>query len=1030
MASTCTNKFLNTLAGTSQSQRQREALDPATKKLHDLSTTDHLKLTRDFAQYINYFKTADAENPSGTWQKFFPEGDTIKLEAFITSAKKYQEITPHLCLFITFLKLLEKTQERFNTLTERHLDFYYGQILQIQKNRSKQDQVHLIFELAKHVEHFELIAGTEALAGKDADNKPLTYATDHTTILNKAQVSGLKSLYKDADASVFKYAAKTNTIDGLEQELKEDNYWLPFGYPNTFKNRPALPAAILGFALEAPVLKMQEGLRQVAITYEMDSNEGILATDLIENIDVFITGEKKWIGPLRLQNTSVYTHYITQVTASALKLAFSITESEKAIVNYDSNLHEGGFNASAPIVKFVIQIDNEKSYKLAEALSKINLKDVTVQVAVDGIQKLNLKNDTGVINAEKPFFPFGPRPFKNTKFTIDYPELFEKRWQQINLQLNWLNLPEDFKNHYDAYRTLANTAVNSTTKYLKSIYKIEGAGDSRSITYDDSLDNRLVTGADHFTVNIELENESGLLDNSEYEIAKYPLFNSDASDVATESRIALKSIADQGVAPAAGPLELRLNNGFYHDRYASLYSLAIASMEEDVMIPNEPYTPFLDRLTLSYEASQKLDFQVNSQTTKDVAQLNLLHLHPFGVDKATRLFPSYNTGGYLYIGLTEAQPKQQISMLFEIQEGTENPLKDSFLKEEGIQWSVLTNTGWELLSSDAITRDETQNFLKTGIISILLPERASTTHTQMPPGQIWLMAYCSKDFDAVCRMVNIHTQAVQATLTQTDATIYTKGIPAETISKLSQRLYEVKKIKQPYSGFNGAAEESQSDYYSRVSERLRHKDHAVSLWDYEHLLLQNFKQLYKVKCLNHTCKNKFKAPGHVTLVVIPDTINQQVFDVFEPRVSTALLNEIQAFISARTSFFITPKIINPEYEPVSVSLNVQFKKGLDAQFYLGKLQEDIKKWLSPWAYEQTSKIIFGVSIQKSMLIHHLEQQDYIDYLTDVILNHLDSEKNLVSPSSPKAILVSAKKHQIALIAQNTTASSSQTSVLC
>ena len=42
-------------------------------------------------------------------------------------------------------------------------------------------------------------------------------------------------------------------------------------------------------------------------------------------------------------------------------------------------------------------------------------------------------------------------------------------------------------------------------------------------------------------------------------------------------------------------------------------------------------------------------------------------------------------------------------------------------------------------------------------------------------------------------------------------------------------------------------QKSYKHYYTRVSERLRHKNRAIQLWDYEHLILQNFPHLYRVK---------------------------------------------------------------------------------------------------------------------------------------------------------------------------------------
>ena len=76
----------------------------------------------------------------------------------------------------------------------------------------------------------------------------------------------------------------------------------------------------------------------------------------------------------------------------------------------------------------------------------------------------------------------------------------------------------------------------------------------------------------------------------------------------------------------------------------------------------------------------------------------------------------------------------------------------------------------------------------------------------------------------------------------------------------------------------GKTPEQPADFNVRVSERLRHKRRALTIWDYERLVLEKFPQIYKVKCLNHTQYEpapgpggiyRELAPGHVTIVTVP-----------------------------------------------------------------------------------------------------------------------------------------------------------------
>ena len=170
MTATCIDTFLMNLRGTSQAQRSATFLDPKKVNLNDLELTDYMQLAHNFAKEIHFFNTHTPENPTGDWQKFFLAGDAETLQSFLDQAEINKDVTPHLTLFICFLKLLEHSKLRFNAITQRHLDFYYAEVLQIQKRPAQKDQVHLLFELAKNIDQYALPEQTQLLAGKDENN--------------------------------------------------------------------------------------------------------------------------------------------------------------------------------------------------------------------------------------------------------------------------------------------------------------------------------------------------------------------------------------------------------------------------------------------------------------------------------------------------------------------------------------------------------------------------------------------------------------------------------------------------------------------------------------------------------------------------------------------------------------------------------------------------------------------------------------------------------------------------------------------
>ena len=205
------NKILKR-SGTIQPQRFLEALDPATFDLHDFTTEDWLLFAYKFAEYVNFFATDDDQNHTNDWRLFFTEFNpeekditsrTLKdyqklkdqIDQTLSTYKKEQNLTPHLTLFVCFLQLLEFSKKRFNKLTKRHLDFYYKEILQVDKRAAISDQVHILFEIARKSSEELVSKSTELNADKDKDGNQLVYKTNDGIVVNKIEIGALKSVY-------------------------------------------------------------------------------------------------------------------------------------------------------------------------------------------------------------------------------------------------------------------------------------------------------------------------------------------------------------------------------------------------------------------------------------------------------------------------------------------------------------------------------------------------------------------------------------------------------------------------------------------------------------------------------------------------------------------------------------------------------------------------------------------------------------------------------------------------------------------
>ncbi len=1099
----CGKDILLAREGTEQMQRFLDALKPDSVKLNDFGAEEWMKFAYQFAKHVNYFDVNNFETPSGNWRDFFKKGK--ELELFFKEVEKGGEITPHLALFMSFVKLLELTQSRFNNLTKRHLDFYYQNILQIEKLPATSDFVHIIFELAKNSSEEKIVSETELDAQKDLNGKKIIYKTTDELIANRIKVVLLKSVYNDLENSKIKAAAVANSYDGIGSDFPDDDIkWWPFGYfekikPSLIKEDSEasdnaeyleLTNAKVGFALSSEVLELQEGLRNIMVTIAFTTNLKSISADVLrDNVDVYISGEKEWLGPFSIQS-NVKDGKDDQVVFSSglsadkkkLTMAFRIPREEKAVVGYDAKVLGEYFDSELPICRFLIKTENADGHALYRKLVEKEISKVTVKVDVRGVKSLLLESDIGTLNVEKPFYPFSTQPVRKSNFYIDYPELFKKEWTNLDVEIEWKNTPEKetgiasggFVDLYYAYRTDYLYRASSFDFLEGMLLKQVEVVGPPSVLAKQSIQaaqapntifgglipqptNLIVDNDQYFTAKVEINNKENweTVDG----LSEKSLFTIIDEAYRTEFSIANNN---QFEIDKNGPVRMSLLKPFWHELFPRIYALALGSDEDDALIPNEPYTPFVESIILNYQAETSF----NAASTKTVFEnkdLAIFHEHPFGQSEEhpylkfktgflfpekeegesipTLLLPTYCKGGELYIGLENVEKLQQVSLLVQVLEGSENPLADSFVGKQKMEWSVLCDNHWKSLDSNDIISNETDNFLKSGIVKFSIPKEASSANTLLPAKLIWVKAKIHKNFDAVCKTIDILAQAILAEFSDSgnELSHLGNGIEAKTISKLIKRVSSVKSITQPFSSFDGKPEESDSAYYRRISERLRHKNRAINIWDYEHIILQQYLDIHKVKCLNHSkteivndeTKTCFLSPGNVLVVVIPDIVNKNVFDIYQPRVSKATLNWVSDWINKLNTLHVKAQVINPVYEEVTVELKVKFHKGFDESYYAKVLNEDITKLLSPWAFKETATLEFGITLHRSVVINYIEKLNYVDYVEDVkLLKGTEISITSVAPSSPIAILVSAKEHRISPVVKNCSSGIIETAETC
>ena len=209
--------------GTKQSDRLPKALSGDYVKIDERSFDDLLAQMAEYAERLTYFD--DNMNPSGNWREFFKDVYNIDKHALkkerIEALMEASDVPPHLALIMAFLKMFQVEQANLNTLTEKHLQFYYKDILGFKPRQGENGQATVFFEPVKNAPEAFIPKGTLFDAGKDTNGKPITYRSVRDVTVNQIKVTETKRLpIKDADKEGFGLIITHPALPFLENEEK------------------------------------------------------------------------------------------------------------------------------------------------------------------------------------------------------------------------------------------------------------------------------------------------------------------------------------------------------------------------------------------------------------------------------------------------------------------------------------------------------------------------------------------------------------------------------------------------------------------------------------------------------------------------------------------------------------------------------------------------------------------------------------------------------------------------------------------
>ncbi|TDR82776.1 baseplate J/gp47 family protein [Paludibacterium purpuratum] len=711
----------------------------------------------------------------------------------------------------------------------------------------------------------------------------------------------------------------------------------------------------------------------------------------------------------------------TTELGGGLTLALRLGPEQPPIVACQPGVHGEHWPAQAVLQLRLRTRSRLYAYSL---LQQYRLCELHLDVAVRDARHLVLYNQLGRLDPSKPFQPFGPMPVQGNYMLLGSPELACKPLLSLRLRLRWSGLPDGpggLAEHYAAY-----------------------PGDWRNGQFR-LLPQLLVDGqwcAERGTLPMfaERRGETRLARESQLDFPRDTLRRwQRAIPVGTDGQPFL-----YGLDSRNGFFRFELcepAGAFGHAAYPGLLGAALtrnARRKRAAPLPREPYTPSLEGVSLSYQASLALPLTREVvDARRDGGHLAVYHLHPFGVldlghDRGggyPRLLPRFAHDGNLFVGLGGSDPQGALSLLFHLRkEEAAERLRET---PPALQWSAWLADGWRALAPQQQLADDTQGMLRTGIVQLNLPADMRTDCAALPARGYWLRLGADWGFGQLAGLYGVHAHAIRATRCEAaSADDSAEPLAPDSVNAPAQSLAGLRGVRQVGQSAGRRVADPPEALRLRGAERLRHKQRAITAWDYERLLLDAFPEVHKAKCLPYHPASAdglplHPVPGQVLVVVVPHPHRGSLFSSTEaPRLDADAIVAMQAYLQARAPSGARVWVRNAAYERVQVRGTLRLEPGRHAGATLRRLNQALVEFLSPWhtggveadfdstlraeAIEAFLRAQDDVAAVGRLALLHIARDDHHFYrLRDVPVS---GELRGVTPLKPWSLLLPVRQH--------------------
>lgn len=967
------------------------------------------------------------------------------LETRISLNQEESNYPPNLGLIKTFIDLSLQLNKQNNSITKKHLDFYFKDILLQSPINAKQDYVHVVVLPGINNESFLLKKGTLFNAKLENSIEPLLYKSVTDVIISQSKVKRLINLNfsQTSQNEISEKILYTKDIviedptEGIESAITS-----LFGHNQTFMPIDSflkMDLGVFGFLVGSKILFQESGEIVVNILFYLDDasfdilstfinryakdnrrDQKVLANDLFKAaFEIYYTTNEGWF---EIEHFTVSFDTENNIDCK-IEYNFKLHANDPYFAIYSNPLHGNIENIETPMFKFII--NPYSFYNAYNYLNTLNFNRIGFQVIVKESVDISLRNSSGNLSIDSPATAFGSNPSLHSFLDIQSENIFNKYTKNFSVNIYWHDLPaneDGFKDYYKEY----NADIQN---------------DSFEIGIS-TIDNGKVKPIIKDQQNFKLFESYRIDDKKDFLSSKTNINSIDFAKLIFNNEMNLNRVeSDIITRHSKGIIRLTLlepSFSFGHKIFPKLFSEVslnnVKRFKKKKKIPNEPISPSVKFISVNFTLESSELFTHSLMKNKKKKDISLIHIHPQGFEKIYpeqkkelfSLIPTYNSDNHLIIGVDNVFLDQELSIYFELDE---IKFDQTRFEKYQIKWSYLTSNNWKVFSNKYIKEDSTKNLIQSGIIKLLIPNDINNTNSIFNDNLYYIKVelFSSQNFKKALKNIFINGLLVEKVI-DIDKPNELQFLPHSSIDKTTINIPEIDQVVQPYSNFNGSYNETIDNFYTRVSEMLRTKNRFVSSRDICQTILNKFPNISYVECMcNGAQKDTINENEDIIITVLPKFLKIENYNSEDlPCVDTDSLHEISDYIKNVIPKKVKIKIANPTFEKIKVNCKVTFQDNRSSQIIkvnLNKLNQDISEFIAPWIVKGSE---FGLETLNSIniddLVNFIQKRPYVKMVNSFSIIHIYQEFNKVkgrmkyilfdSAKSPLKIITTSSKNSI------------------